>query len=449
MSEDVIKKFLMESNENHILLKIFDRLLELLSKRDKNQNFDENNLKQFINEILDNNEYDLSKDVINQVSKNELLIRTLLDIVSENNVPKKDIRVLEINPSNALMAKEVDNYMASAAIYPIDVDYTIAVKSIGSIPEDYKTFKLIEWDSKKSVFPSDVTPKDMIILNFTEELWNIDLKTHLQEVYDLIVNKGFLLSLFRYQLTEPELALNAMIGRKTNKSIDFQNKIQLFIKETQSLGFTIICTKTDSIGSMALLFRKIALNIPVPPKEEQVFRISADCRQWFEKLREKIKFINENNIKEKNIWLIANDSDINGIIGLINCLRLEPGGETIRVLFDCDKSTEFPINFNEKPFNDLLINDLAVNVLRDGKVGTYRHLTLPKDYDKTQSNDYFLNVGQNRDLSSLQWFDSKNLSPLKENFDINNRRQDLINCKIYSSGLNFRDVMLATGLPFE
>ena len=128
---------------------------------------------------------------------------------------------------------------------------------------------------------------------------------------------------------------------------------------------------------------------------------------------------------------------------------MEPGGEAIRVIFDCDNSIEFPVDFNEKPFSDILTNDLAVNVLRDGKMGTYRHLTLPKDYDKTQSNEYFFNVGQNRDLSSLQWFDSKNLCQIKECFDINNRKLDLINCKIYSSGLNFRDVMLATGMSCE
>ena len=59
--------------------------------------------------------YDLSKDMINQVSKNEHLIRSLLDIVSENNVPKKEIKVLEINLTSGLLAKEVDNHLASAA----------------------------------------------------------------------------------------------------------------------------------------------------------------------------------------------------------------------------------------------------------------------------------------------------------------------------------------------
>ncbi|CAG2102821.1 unnamed protein product, partial [Medioppia subpectinata] len=87
-----------------------------------------------------------------KVSKNEHLIRSLLDIVSENNVPKKEIRVLEINLTNGLMAREVDNHLASAAIYPIDVNYTIALKSIDGIHDDYrnKSFKLMQWSPKQN-----------------------------------------------------------------------------------------------------------------------------------------------------------------------------------------------------------------------------------------------------------------------------------------------------------
>ena len=146
VSEEEINKYLSETKDNYVLLRVFERLLEIVSKKDKNDNIDDNVIKKFINEMANNSEYDLSRDVINQVSKNECLIRTLLDIVSENNVPKKEIKVLEINLTNGLMAKEVDNHLASAAIYPIDVNYTIAVKSTDNVHEDYKAFNLTEWD---------------------------------------------------------------------------------------------------------------------------------------------------------------------------------------------------------------------------------------------------------------------------------------------------------------
>ncbi|CAG2123591.1 unnamed protein product, partial [Medioppia subpectinata] len=80
-----------------------------------------------------------------------------------------------------------------------------------------------------------------------------------------------------------------------------------------------------------------------------------------------------------------------------------------------------------------------------GKVGTYRHFTLNKDYDKKESNDYFLNVGHNRDLASLQWYDSKGLVTNKDDYDFMNTKTNKIPCNIYSAGMNFRDVMFATG----
>ena len=62
---------------------------------------------------------------------NEYLIRSLLDIVSENNVPKKRIQVFEVNLTEELFGEEVRNSpCCSSALYSIEVKHTIAVKSI-------------------------------------------------------------------------------------------------------------------------------------------------------------------------------------------------------------------------------------------------------------------------------------------------------------------------------
>ncbi|CAG2174729.1 unnamed protein product, partial [Oppiella nova] len=82
----------------------------------------------------------------------------------------------------------------------------------------------------------------------------------------------------------------------------------------------------------------------------------------------------------------------------------EPGGEDWRYVFNYDSKCETKIDFNSKPFCHILANDLVANVIKDGKVGTYRHIKLPQNYDKTVSNEYFLNLGQTRDISALQWF---------------------------------------------
>ncbi|CAG2100917.1 unnamed protein product, partial [Medioppia subpectinata] len=344
------------------------------------------------------------------------------------------------------MAREVDTQLASSHIYPIDVSYTIAVKSVGGVSDDYKnqSFKLIEWNPENSVFPTEINSSNFILLKDSNDLWDIDLDTQLQDMFDVISDKGFLLSVFRYQLTEPELALNQMNGKKALKNADLEKRIVDFVKAAQSVGFNLIARKLDSIGSVAILFRKL-FSEPKLPKKENIIQISSNPEKWFETLKEKIVEQKENESTDESLWLIANDSSKNGIIGLINCLRLEPGGECLRCVFDYDNLIKGSVKFTEKPYSDILSNDLPINVLKNGKVGTYRHFTLNKDYDKKESNDYFLNVGHNRDLASLQWYDSKNLVTSKDDYDLINNKTNKIPCNIYSAGMNFRDVMFATG----
>ena len=107
--------------------------------------------------------------------------------------------------------------------------------------------------------------------------------------------------------------------------------------------------------------------------------------KWFELIKEKL-YEQGDSIDRKDIWLIATDSNINGVIGLVNCLRVEPRGLSIKCIFDFNHKTTLPIDWNSKPFSDILRNDLAINVIKGGKLGTYRHLRLPKDYDKTVSD---------------------------------------------------------------
>jgi hypothetical protein len=125
VSEEKIQIYLQDVRQELVIMRIFSKILNACYDKNGNSLSKEKveNLDQIMNRILNKPEFDVTKDLINQISKNERLIRPLLDIVSENSVPKKEIKVLEINLSNAIMATEVDNYLASAAIYPIAVDY--------------------------------------------------------------------------------------------------------------------------------------------------------------------------------------------------------------------------------------------------------------------------------------------------------------------------------------
>ena len=88
---------------------------------------------------------------------------------------------------------------------------------------------------------------------------------------------------------------------------------------------------------------------------------------------------------------------------------------------------------------------MAINVIRNGKVGTYRHLSLPKNYDQIETHDYYLNSTINADLSGLKLFDAKNIEPKTKFINFDNKKYIQIRCNVYSAGLNFRDVMTASG----
>jgi hypothetical protein len=345
------------------------------------------------------------------------------------------------------MAIDVDNHLASAAIYPIAVDYVLVNNSIENLSEDFKnkSYKLLEWNLNECNFPKDLQPVDLLVYRDSYNLWHLKLDSYLQEIYGKVRDKGFLLAVFRNKFTSPEILLNQLCEQNSVNDSKLSERIKNFKIEAQKSGFKVICHKSDSIGAIAILFRKVSLRQDLKPKKENVIEIVSDYEKWFEILKEKFSKFKEDENKDENFWLIANDSSINGIIGFTLCLRQEPGAERFRCIFDFDKKLKLPINFEEKPFSDIITNDLAINVLRDGKLGTYRHISLTKNDEQLESYDYYLNIGQRGDLSSLQWFDSKNVFPMKILNDENSGLVDQIQCNVYYSGLNFRDVLLASG----
>jgi fatty acid synthase len=450
ITDEIIQKYLTSDKEEHVMIKLLDSLLSLYKKDNENTTEEKEKLKKLVNEKMKEPEFDLTKDIINLISKNERFIRPLLDIVSENNVPKKELKVLEINLSNAIMAKEVDNHLASAAIYPIDIDYTLVNNSLDNLNEDLKSesFKLIEWNAKESSFPADIPTVDLLLYRDSHDLWDLKLNNYLKEVQNAIKDKGFLLTVFRYKYISPELVLNELFEENSVSDTELTKRIDEFESEAKKIDLNLICRKSDSLGSIALLFRKVLPTKEVKPKEQNVIEISSDYEKWFEILKEKLLEIKESERKEDRLWLIANDSSINGIIGLVLCLRQEPGGDKISCIFDYDMKIKLPINFSEKPFCDILKNDLAVNIIRDGVLGTYRHITLTKYDEQNETSDYYLNVGPRGELSSLQWFDAKNIASPDYFIFKDKSRSKMIRCNVYSTGLNFRDVMVASGIYY-
>nr|XP_012234197.1 PREDICTED: LOW QUALITY PROTEIN: fatty acid synthase-like [Linepithema humile] len=154
---------------------------------------------------------------------------------------------------------------------------------------------------------------------------------------------------------------------------------------------------------------------------------------WLEQLKSILNAENESRNAAKIILVSEKDSEC-GLLDLVNCLRRESSGESIRGVFIQDETApEF--SFHELFYAEQLQIDLIINVLRPSKTwGSYRHLPLapltPKLVYHALANQLV-----SGDLSLFRWIEGPITPDYKEN--------NLVH--IAYSTINFRDVMIAAG----
>jgi fatty acid synthase len=146
------------------------------------------------------------------------------------------------------------------------------------------------------------------------------------------------------------------------------------------------------------------------------------------------------------IYLTSTGTPRSGIIGLVNCLRQEPGGNKVRCVFSAN-----PLDLSKVKdplVAKVLSNDLVMNVIdRKGIMSSYRHSNLNMDSLSTVKTPYaYINVETRGDLSSLKFIEAP--SPSLQQQPTSEQSPEL--CQVFYAPLNFRDIMLATGkLPPE
>ncbi|XP_051968369.1 fatty acid synthase-like [Xyrauchen texanus] len=198
----------------------------------------------------------------------------------------------------------------------------------------------------------------------------------------------------------------------------------------QQASLNVVMLRKSFYGSALFLCRR-------QPPQKQPITISVDPTdyKWVETLK--------NTLAESSnspVWLMATQGH-NGVVGMVNCLRQEPGGNRIRCSFvsNLSKNAATPsIAATHKDMQAVLQKDLTMNVHRDGVWGVFRHQLLTQDLSEELTEQAYVNVLTRGDLSSLRWI----ASPLRH-FVPSNPNVQL--CQVYYASLNFRDIMLATG----
>ncbi|KYN01849.1 Fatty acid synthase [Cyphomyrmex costatus] len=192
-------------------------------------------------------------------------------------------------------------------------------------------------------------------------------------------------------------------------------------------GLDVILEKNIGEETVVLLKKKEQL-----VSKTEVIHVNNNQFTWLKKLNSFMNIESETN--EMRIILVSEAELESGLLGFVNCLRKEPGGEMIRSVLIQD--TEAPkFSLQNRFYSEQLQLDLPINVLKPKKVwGSYRHQPLSSPQPKFVRHAYAYQMALS-DLSSLRWIEGS-IRP-----DAN--KKNLVH--VAYSALNFKDVMLATG----
>ncbi|XP_025993195.1 fatty acid synthase [Solenopsis invicta] len=251
-----------------------------------------------------------------------------------------------------------------------------------------------------SIDINKVSKEDNILLAIGIGLLSKNKKHQLEQILPKLRNDGFVLT--------------------REKSSKFEN-LPIFSK-----NLDMILEKSIGEETIVLLKKKEQLQI----KKTEVVHVNNNEFTWLKKLNSLMNEENETN--DMRIILVSEGELESGLLGFVNCLRKEPGGEIIRsILIQDSKAPQFSL---QNPlYVEQLRLDLPINVLRPGKIwGSYRHQPLSSLQPKLVHHAYVDQMIPG-DPSSLRWIEGS-LPP---------DQKDLVH--VVYSPLNFRDVMLATG----
>ncbi|KAG9509813.1 Fatty acid synthase [Fragariocoptes setiger] len=504
----------------------------------------------------------MCQDIVTSGFLRERLLRPTVEMIFENIhcdcTAGQKVKMLEINSGYSLKYEPVAT-LTRDLFKNVAIDYTLYhpdSKGVSKkcVPQDAKLFN---WNPDSRSLGYDLQNLDVIVytdascyahkrnqwLNGKHEQHSMLDNTH--DVNDMPIDRGddsantmhidnlnviirniaealsvggFLLTFARTKLTRIEQYMYQL----AECELDGQDEARFkqIVESAQQAGLRLLSQRCDTFGCTVALFRKIDPALIIG--EQQFITINHDCYdEWVLLLKRALSHTDEslsnnNNhandaasaadedvLRKRNVWLLSSQELHNGIVGMVQCLRKEPGGERIRFIYDPhgtiskrelvetiveyeqqqqqqqEVSSSNNGNMNDKTststkeaesdrkkatvvserrvvskivvdgsqLQQLVSNDLVFNCFDSGgQRGAYRHFTINQfiDEQRVKTDEAYVNVATRGDLSSFNWYEA----PYK--YLPAEYRHSRKWCSIYYSSLNFRDIMLATGrLPLD
>ncbi|NXH15465.1 FAS synthase, partial [Bucco capensis] len=356
-------------------------------------------------------------------------LKTCLDVALENMISHRMKAVEALAGSGRLFSRvrSILNAQPLLQVEYIATDHSLKSLSANEAELQDAGVSFSQWDP--SSLPSgNLTNADLVVYNCSTNVLGNTTEI-LSNLAAAVKEGGFVLL---HTLLKGE-TLAEIVSFLT--SADVQQK-HSFLSEAQWQGLfskaslNLVAMKKSFFGSALFLCRRQA-----PAKGPVFLPVDETSFKWVDSLKEMLA-----EPSEQPVWLTATNCGNSGILGMVNCLRLEAEGHRIRCVFISNlkpSSAVPPMSPSCPEVQEILQRDLVMNVYRDGKWGSFRHLPLQQAPPQELTEYAYVNVLTRGDLSSLNWI----VSPL-QHFQATSNVQL---CKVYYASLNFRDIMLATG----
>ncbi|XP_049271383.1 fatty acid synthase [Rhipicephalus sanguineus] len=419
-----LQRYLTDSTKNHGLLRILTTIEEEV--RTSTMPVDlimQSSVAKYTRE--------LEGDIIMSTLLEEDPLRYLLDVVVENT-SVKEIHVLELFTREGqypLVHHLSSFFHISHAL--LNVGYTVAYPSSGiATPKEVpEAVKVIPWDPQSQ--SNTVLPEADLIVSCLPTWGFYRLEALAANLSEQCKKQEFLLLAARTATTQAELLLSSH-GKVSLTAHVAEDMVSLFNQH----GFCLVGLKSNNFATLLLLRKKSLAEVA----NVETIKVSSAKHEWIRALSTKaVEF--ECKPGGHNLWLLAEDRCVSGIVGLTNCVRLETGGKHIRCILDTTLGDPHGSDFNLDNAADiptsLLEKDLVMNVYRDSQWGSFRYSdTVLRQAQRRTSREFaYLDIQVRGDLSSLKWY----VSPLGYT------STDGTLCDVYYAAVNFRDVVLATG----
>ncbi|XP_035198499.1 fatty acid synthase [Oxyura jamaicensis] len=357
-------------------------------------------------------------------------LKTCLDVALENMTSHR-MKIVEALAGNGHLFSRVTSILNTQPLLQLDyiaTDCTLEALSANETELQDAGISFSQWDPSNP--PSgNLTNADLVVYNCSTNVLGNTTKI-VSNLAAAVKEGGFVLL---HTLLQGE-TLGEIVSFLT--SPDLQQK-HSFLSQAQWEGLfskaslNMIAMKRSFFGSVIFLCRRQS-----PAKTPIFLPVDETHYKWVESLKEILA-----DQSERPVWLTVTSCGNSGILGMVNCLRLEAEGHRVRCVFvsNLNPSSAVPsISLSSLEMQEIVQRDLVMNVYRDGKWGSFRHLPLQQGQPQELTEYAYVNVLTRGDLSSLHWI----VSPLQHFYTTN---PDVQLCKVYYASLNFRDIMLATG----